>query len=241
MWNRIPLALRALLLAISVTGTATLIWGVLAQTNLRLSPELPWAAVVMAVFLIFYWRFLRGWGWPRSTANARRAGLRAEALSSTVWRWSLVAGGLALGSSIALFILSHRLIRWPQPARLDLSHIPSSTLWPTLLMSATVAYQRRSRLPRIFAGTDGAPIRSRRSHRRHQHCFRARPFEPWRISAGDSLRYWLGCTLRIANLSEWFHFAGGGAAQQCRRGRILRCMEIPGDREDAAALGVRSG
>jgi membrane protease YdiL (CAAX protease family) len=140
MWNRIPLALRALLLAISVTGTLIcLIWGVLAQTNLRLSPELPWAAVVMAVFLIFYWRFLKGWGWPRSTANARRAGLRAEALSSTVWRWSLVAGGLALGSSIALFILSHRLIRWPQPVRLDLSHIPSSTLWPTLLMSAMVA------------------------------------------------------------------------------------------------------
>lgn len=139
MWKRMPLLLRALLSAIAVTGTATAVWGVLVQSNLKFSPKLPWAAVVMAAFLIFYWKFLGGWGWPKSTAAARRTGLRAERLTSSVWRCSLLAGGLALGSSIALFILSHRLIRWPQPPRLDLSHIPSTTLLPTLLVSAMVA------------------------------------------------------------------------------------------------------
>jgi membrane protease YdiL (CAAX protease family) len=93
----------------------------------------------MVVFLVFYWKFLKGWGWPQSTAAARRAGLRAEPLSSSVWRWSLVAGGLGLAASIALFILSHRLIRWPQPPGSDLAHIPFLTLLPSLLMSATVA------------------------------------------------------------------------------------------------------
>jgi membrane protease YdiL (CAAX protease family) len=139
MWKRMPLLLRALLSAIAVTGTATVVWGVLVQSNLQFSPKLPWAAVVMAAFLIFYWKFLSGWGWPKSTAAARRTGLRAERLTSSVRRWSLLAGGLALASSIALFILSHRLIRWPQAPRLDLSHTPSTTLLPTLLASAMVA------------------------------------------------------------------------------------------------------
>jgi membrane protease YdiL (CAAX protease family) len=139
MWNRTPLLLRALLAAVAVTGATTIVWGVLIQSNLRLSPRLPWAAVIMAVFLVFYWKFLKGWGWPRSTAAARRAGLRAEPISPSAWRWSLVAGGLGLAASIALFILSHRLIQWPQPARSDLSHIPLITLLPSLLMSATVA------------------------------------------------------------------------------------------------------
>jgi membrane protease YdiL (CAAX protease family) len=139
MWNRLPLLLRALLAAVAVTGTTTVVWGVLIQSNLRFSPRQPWAAVIMAVFLVFYWKFLKGWGWPQSTAATRRAGLRAESLSSSVWRWSLVAGGLGLAASIALFILSHRLIRWPQPPPSDLSHVPFITLLPSLIMSAMVA------------------------------------------------------------------------------------------------------
>lgn len=139
MWNRLPILLRALLAAVAVTSTTTVVWGALIQSNLRFLPGMPWAAVIMAMFLVFYWKYLKGWGWPQSTAAARRAGLRAEPLSSSMWRWSLLAGGLGLTASITLFILSHRLIRWPQPAHSDLSHIPVITLLPSLLMSAMVA------------------------------------------------------------------------------------------------------
>ena len=139
MWNRVPLLVRALVAAALVTGTATVIWGALIQANLRFSPKLPWATLIMAVFLLYYWKYLKGWGWPESTADKRRASLRAAQLSASVWRWSLLAGGLGLAASIALFILSHRLMRWPQPARSDLSHIPSVTLLLAILMSAAVA------------------------------------------------------------------------------------------------------
>jgi membrane protease YdiL (CAAX protease family) len=139
MWNRVPLLLRALLTAVAVTGSATVVWGALIRSNLRFSPGLPWAPVCMAVFLVFYWRFLEGWGWPQSTAAARRGNLRAEPLSSQVWRWSLLAGGLRLAASIVLFIVSHRLIQWPQAPHSDLTHIPLTTLLPSLIMSAMVA------------------------------------------------------------------------------------------------------
>ena len=139
MWNRVPLLLRALMAAVAVTGSATVVWGALIRSNLRFSPGLPWATVCMAVLLVFYWRFLEGWGWPRSTTAARRGNLRAEPLPSQVWRWSLLAGGLGLAASIVLFIVSHRLIRWPQTPHSDLTHIPLTTLLPSLIMSAMVA------------------------------------------------------------------------------------------------------
>ena len=107
MWTRVPLLLRALLSALAVTGTATVVWGALVAANLRFTPSLPWAAILMTAFLIFYWKFLQGWGWPRSTSAARRASLRAEPLSPAVWRWSLLAGGLGLGTSIVLLSLIH--------------------------------------------------------------------------------------------------------------------------------------
>ncbi len=210
MWNRIPLALRALLLAISVTGTATLVWGVLAQTNLRLSAELPWAAVVMAVFLI-------GLAKVHGQCTASRTASRSAIVDCV----AMVIGGRRTGARVVNCVVHIVTPIDPMaaacPAR-PFSHPFQYTVADASDERHGGGYQRGSRLPRIFAGTVGAPIRSRRSHRRHQHCFRARPFEPWRISARDSLRYWLGCTLRIADLSEWFHFAGGGAAQQCRHG-----------------------
>jgi membrane protease YdiL (CAAX protease family) len=52
---------------------------------------------------------------------------------------SLLAGGVGLAASIVLFILLHRLILWPQAPHSDLTHIPVSTLLPSLLMGAMVA------------------------------------------------------------------------------------------------------
>ena len=139
MWRRAPVLMQALLAGLAVTGTATVVWGVLIEINLRFLRRLPWAAGVMAVFLIFYWKYLKGWGWPQATSLARSKSLRAGALSAGVWRWSLGAGGMGLAASVALFAIAHRLIAWPQTSRADLSKIPIATLLITLLMSAAVA------------------------------------------------------------------------------------------------------
>ena len=139
MWKKLPLLLRVLLAAMIVTGTATVVWGALVETNLRISPSMPWGAVTMTGFLVFYWRFLKGEWWPRSTSTTRREGLRAEKIPVRVLRWALLAGGLGLVSSVALFILSHSLFRWQERPQTDLSHIPTITLLPSLLMSAVVA------------------------------------------------------------------------------------------------------
>ena len=113
MWNRVPLLLRALLAAVAVTGTTTVVWGALIRSNLKFSPRLPWATLVMAVFLVFFWRFLQGRGWPRFAAAARRAGSAGRAAALIGVAMVVAAGGLGLAASIVLFLVAHRLIRWP--------------------------------------------------------------------------------------------------------------------------------
>lgn len=138
-WSGLPLLLRSIVVGLLVTAVPTLLWGTLLQINLKLSVQIPWAAILMAAFLVFYWKYLQGWGWPQSLATQRRTGLRAPALAPAVWGWSLLAGGLALAASIVLFMVVHRLLRWPVAAVPDFSKFPSITIVVTLVMSAIVA------------------------------------------------------------------------------------------------------
>jgi len=138
-WSRLPILLRSIAVGLLVTAVPALLWGVLLQVNVKLSAQTPWSAILMAVFLIFYWKYLQGWGWPYSRASQRRNGLRAPALAPAVWGWSLLAGGFGLAASIALFIVAHRLVHWPVAAAPDFSKFPATTIFVTLLMSAIVA------------------------------------------------------------------------------------------------------
>lgn len=138
-WSGLPVLLRAILIGLLVTAVPNWLWGTLLQVNLRLSAQIPWAAILMAVFLVFYWNYLQGWGWPHSLAPQRRVGLRAPALSAAVWGWSLLAGGLGLAASIVFYIVAHRLVRWPVVVSPDFSRFPAITIWVSLLVSAIVA------------------------------------------------------------------------------------------------------
>ncbi len=139
-WSRLPVLLRSIVVGLLVTSVPTLLWGVLLQVSLKVSTRTPWAAILMAVFLIFYWKYLQGWGWPQSLAAQRRTGLRAPALPPAVLGWSLLAGGFGLAASIALFIVAHRLVRWPVPAAPDFSSYSVTTIVATLLISAIVGF-----------------------------------------------------------------------------------------------------
>jgi membrane protease YdiL (CAAX protease family) len=139
MWNRLPVFLRALLTGLAVTAVPTLVWGALVTANFASRTRWPWAAAAMACFLVLYWKYLQGWGWPQRTAAPRRQGLRSFSLSAGTWRWALLAGGSGQGSSIALLIVVHRLVRWPHSVGPDLGQFSASTILATLVMSAIVA------------------------------------------------------------------------------------------------------
>jgi membrane protease YdiL (CAAX protease family) len=94
----------------------------------------------MAMYLWLYWRYLvRGAGWPRSTAGARRTNARANALPHETWGPALLAGPLGLASVMLLQGVLNRLVALPQQRDLDVSRYPAVTVVMWVVMSAVVA------------------------------------------------------------------------------------------------------
>jgi len=80
---------QAVLLGMLVAFAGTVPRNLLFIANLRYHPELPWAIPLVAAYLWVFWRYLRGAGPPASSAQFRRAQLRATALPMRLWAWGL--------------------------------------------------------------------------------------------------------------------------------------------------------
>ena len=138
LWRLVPAVVRAVLvgeLATSIGGLAALflLW------NLRFLPRVPWSIPATAAWLWLFWRYASGWGWPRATRDSRRRDLRAVPLPGRVWRWSLLAGGLAGIGTVALAFLTQRVADLPLDAfrlPIDLSAYPAwMVVWILLAIS----------------------------------------------------------------------------------------------------------
>jgi membrane protease YdiL (CAAX protease family) len=116
LWQQIPVILRAALIAELVSIVGGLPPGGLMLANLKFLPSVPWLLPATGLWLWLFWRWMNGAWWPRSTAESRRRNLRACPLSGSVWRWSLLAGGLGLVSVMALGLLLARFADVPRDA-----------------------------------------------------------------------------------------------------------------------------
>ena len=94
--SRIWSVLWFAILASAISAFGAGVWTALINSNLAISPAVPWAVLVMAVVLWLMWRYLGGRWWPHSTSDARRAYLRANPVSRTAFTWALLAGVLSL-------------------------------------------------------------------------------------------------------------------------------------------------
>ena len=140
MWGRLPVVVRAVLTGVAAGAAGTLPWAGLVSANMKHGSVVPWAVPIMAAFLLLYWRYAaRGWGWPQSTAGARRANARANALHGDAWGAALFAGMLGLVSILLLQGVMSRLVVLPQQRDLDVSQYPALTVLLWVVMSAVVA------------------------------------------------------------------------------------------------------
>jgi membrane protease YdiL (CAAX protease family) len=139
-WCRLPVVVRAVLTGVAAGAAGTLPWAGLVSANTKHGSAVPWAVPIMAAYLLLYWRYLaRGWGWPQSTAAARRENARANALPADAWGAALLAGMLGLASVLLLQGVMSRLVVLPQQRDLDVSQYPVLTVFVWVVMSAVVA------------------------------------------------------------------------------------------------------
>lgn len=138
-WRRLPVILRAVIVGGVVSLAGTTPWAFLVGANLKFFPSVPWAVPPTVLYLWIFWRYVRGEGWPKSTAEARRSNARANALSGEVWGAALLAGVLGLAGVVLLQKVMNRMVLLPQEDVSDISRIPFITVVVLLLTSAAVA------------------------------------------------------------------------------------------------------
>jgi len=130
---------EAVVVGMLVMLAGTIPRNILFVANLRYVAHVPWAAPIVALYLWAFWRYLSGDGPPAGTRAWRRAGLRANPLSSRVWAWALLAGGLGVVALVLGLRLANRLVLLPHQDPSELVGVPSITVWTLLLLAAPVA------------------------------------------------------------------------------------------------------
>lgn len=139
LWRRLPVAVRAALTGLAVAAAGAAPWTLLVSANSKHWSSIPWAVPPTALYLWLFWRYVRGAGPPRSTAQARRATSRANRLSDDVWGMALLAGGLGLVAVLFLQGVMSRVVALPEQQDLDASRYPLITVLSWVLMGAAVA------------------------------------------------------------------------------------------------------
>jgi len=139
LWERLPVVVRAGVTGLVVAAVGTTPWALLVSANVKHWSAVPWAVPPTALYLWLYWRYLRGAGWPRSTAEARRASCRANRVPDDLWGMALLAGVFGLATVVLMQGVMSRLVSLPQQRDIDPSQYPFATVLLWVLMSAIVA------------------------------------------------------------------------------------------------------
>lgn len=127
------------ILALFISTLAGGIWTALMLANIRTTPLIPWAVLVMVDFLWLAWLYLGGKGWPQKTVAARRRYLRAKPVSALVYFWTFLTGVLAIISLAGLWIVLFQVIKMPPNVLPEYSRYPVLTVSTFILMGSLVS------------------------------------------------------------------------------------------------------
>ena len=138
-WCRLPVIIRAVITGVIITAAGTLPWAYLVRLNIDHLPSVPWSVIPTLVYLWFFWKYVNGAGWPRSTSAIRKKLIRANQLSSEVWGAAIIAGILGLVSLVVFSGLLNRMVKLPQQDATGLEHVPLISLFFMVVMGSVVA------------------------------------------------------------------------------------------------------
>jgi len=130
---------RAVVTGLLVATAGTGPWALLVAANLKHGSAVPWAVAPTALYLWLFWRWVRGAGWPRSTADARRECSRVRPLRDDVWSAALIAGVVGIAAVLLFQNVVGRMVTLPQQRDIDPSRYPLATVAAWVVMSALVA------------------------------------------------------------------------------------------------------
>ena len=116
-------------------------WSFLAQLNGRLWAGIPWCVPLGFVWLVLFWAYLNGRGWPRASAPSRKQLLRARPLHGPARTWACIAGATGLVTLISLYFVAIQFVNLPADAfrPRNVAVVSTFVIVPILIMNALVA------------------------------------------------------------------------------------------------------
>jgi membrane protease YdiL (CAAX protease family) len=117
------------LFAAILTAVSGAVWSGLLLTNLKVRPDLPWAAAAMAAISLLLWLLI---GSSRGASYRR-----ANPVPPRKFILALVAGGACIVALAGLWIMFVELTRMPENSA-DFSKLPKVTLIASLVIAALV-------------------------------------------------------------------------------------------------------
>jgi len=129
----------AALISLAVTAYGQGLWGALVIANLRLAPQIPWAAPTMAVLLTGLLLYLSGRGWPAGTSATRRRLLRWNPMPRPTFGLAVGAGLLGLAAFGGVWIAASDLFHIPAGIQPSMSGVPLPTAISFLIMGSLAA------------------------------------------------------------------------------------------------------
>lgn len=131
-----PFAIPVLLgSVIAIVGIAP--WIILAPLNARIRPDLPWAALAVAAFILLYVAWLNGAGWPKAWHARRRFSLRLWRPTESAWRREGLGPAALLVLLLALLYVIWILIGGSDRPP-DLSAYPTTSYRVSILVMGAV-------------------------------------------------------------------------------------------------------
>jgi membrane protease YdiL (CAAX protease family) len=128
-WQRLPLFVRALIVAFVVLNVGTTVTIIPVLGNLKFLPVIPWALPATMAITWLFWVYSTGAGWPTQTRTARQHVARRKSLPPSVWRSALLPLLLSLVTMLSLrLILTSIFPVSPPQLPIDPSSYPLATV-----------------------------------------------------------------------------------------------------------------
>jgi membrane protease YdiL (CAAX protease family) len=123
--------------AIVLTAISGGLWSAMLLFNLKISPALPWSAVIALALTWLAFSWLGGKWRPARTQKARKNYMRATPVRYGIFATAVAAGTLGIIALAGLWIVLFQLVRMPGN-RSDFSHLPVLTVAALLATSALI-------------------------------------------------------------------------------------------------------
>lgn len=130
-WMKVPLVVRSILIGFGVSTLGVSIWTIMA-----LSIPAPWSLLLMASFLILFWKYFDGKWKPANTSAFRRLCMRQTKLKKPVWIWGMIAAFLIFIIINAGIMLTFRFVEFQPEIFKNLSflnNLPSLQAWSIII------------------------------------------------------------------------------------------------------------